>query len=195
MTQISICWMRIHFSACRVPKQTRMAHFPRSDKNVKVTGREQNDTSVCSVCSVHSDSFRSALLHVCELCFLKHTWGQRWIMGRRRLCLSLMGIQPLLRWSTLQHPAPLQGCSLGCKSVSRAVMVHNGVTETSPLPRTLQFCSCAAEHLFQINLKQHKKGILSWMQQYLCCSQKINNLLSYYKSSFICAINPHRKQS
>lgn len=35
-------------------------------------------------------------------------------------------------------------------------MVYNRVTETSPLPRTFQFCSRTAEHLFQIHLKQHK---------------------------------------
>lgn len=69
--------------------------------------------------------------------FLRH-W---WIMRRSRLCLSVMGIQPLHRWSTMQHIAPLQGFSWGCKSVSQAVMGYNGVTETSPLPWTFHFCS------------------------------------------------------
>lgn len=75
-------------------------------------------------------------------------------MRSSRLCLSVMSIQPLHQWSTMQHFAPLQGFGLGCKSVSQAVMVHNGVTETSPLPRTFQFYFHTAEHLFQI----HHKG-------------------------------------
>lgn len=56
----------------------------------------------------------------------------------------------------MQHSVPLQMLSSGCKSVSQAVMAHNGVTETFLLPRTFQFCSHAVEHLFQIHLEQHK---------------------------------------
>lgn len=94
-------------------------------------------------------------------------------------------LQPLNRWSTLQHSAPLQGFSSGCKSVSRAVTAHNRVTETSPLRRTFQFCSRRAEYLFQIHLKHHK-GIPRWMQQYLCCSPKINALV--HNSSCLCVL-------
>ena len=41
------------------------------------------------------------------------------------------------------------------------------------------FCSRTMEHLFQIRLKQHKRGSRAECSKYLCCSPKINNVPSY----------------
>lgn len=78
------------------------------------------------------------------------------------------------------------------KSVSRAVMVHNRVTDTSPLSKDISVFVLTQRNIFFKSILSNTKGIPSSMQQHHRCSPKTNNVLSY-TTPFICILNPAGK--
>lgn len=126
-------------------QNTSFPHFPWSDKHFEGDWRRVQQEIPSSLPCLRRGMTTTVRLYCNARCRVRYvavkrrTSRQWWIMRRGRLCLPVMGIQPLHRWSTMQHSAPLQGFSTGCRSVSPAVTVHNGVTEMFPLSRTFRF--------------------------------------------------------